>query len=375
MRGIKLSTAKTVLVVCIAAGIVVVVSCSDNSNMPPANAPNMQQPKVVKTALAHRISSARDFAQLALELEADTRISDADRGFTTALIHEFCYGVGMRKGWFQRAEWVDPSPENNALLPFSASTHAVSDNSVASTASAQARTKLHGLEGACDGFKTKNVTSKTVIEKWQQATAAGDIRSRAALSDIESRLNAKTQDVIYRARGFTSRAGAPTLESFSKFHMPDHSAAHQALLIAALQTKDAATILNLGPTLSASYESGRYIFGEGKEALLPWVNATIWQLIACDFGHDCSPEKNQVLLRQCAKHAECEYKNLADFYLSAKFNPAEKEQYKRLKPKLLQAFNSGDFSVISFVPYKEVVTKGFTTEIVVYYRVPFYFPD
>ena len=110
--------------------------------------------------------------------------------------------------------------------------------------------------------------------------------------------------------------------------------------------RDPSAILSFGPLFGQSYLTGEYTFA--NEALHAGLKLDMWKLVACEFGAPCGSDNNAVLLRACAVDGLCEIGDLESYFLSHRFNKFEVEQYQRLKPLVIAAIQSGDWSFMPF---------------------------
>ena len=137
---------------------------------------------------------------------------------------------------------------------------------------------------------------------------------------------------------------------------------------AAVSTRDPSAILSFGPLSGQSYLTGEYTFA--NEALHAGLKLDMWKLVACEFGAPCASDNNEDFLRACAVDGLCEIGDLESYFLSYRFNKAEVEQYQRLKPLVIAAIQSGDWSFLRFgnASFPPGVTQG--TSIESPFRIP-----
>jgi hypothetical protein len=74
----------------------------------------------------------------------------------------------------------------------------------------------------------------------------------------------------------------------------------------------------------------------------------MWPLLACEYGLDCTAENNMLLLMACSNEGICDMPTLEEFVFARRFDADDKAQYQRLKPVLVSAFKSRDWSKVQF---------------------------
>ncbi len=293
------------------------------------------------------LSQATDLLKFRDTLNEIPNLSLQDRLYYAAAIDEFCHVAAARAGWSTAAKIYSWGGDNPLSIQAPFATELRRD--VASQTSDPkkdvrdyARKLQEANSGAtlCSGYKSAPVDAVEVNRRIRAAVDAGDQRAIAMLADIAFRESATPIDW----GKFSNRSGKPLPNVGLELAVPTEE--YTSKLTAAMSTRDPSAILSFGLVLGQSFQTGEYIFA--GESLNSGLKVDMWKLVACDFGAPCSSNNNETLLRACAVDGVCEVADLESYFLSYRFNQAEVEQYRRLKPLLTSAIQSGDWSFMKF---------------------------
>lgn len=289
--------------------------------------------------LRQRLTQSTDLLKLRNELLNSPDFDAKDKAYYAAAIDEACYVAGIQEGW------ITPDPTLYVLqAPRVPNLDKGTENDPRLLQRKAAVTKLQAMDlrKACSGYRARPPSQADILENWKRGAAQGDARSAAMLSDLKLR---EKQVPIGNIQGAPL---PPNLQGMQLTSPPDPSAEHIRLLQAALATGDPSALISLGPTLMQTYENGRFYFGQERETITRDLREALWPMLACDFGSNCGPD-NSTLLRACARNGQCDIPDLETYYRSYVLSPAEIAQYDRLKPQLLDAIRTGNWSAIQFV--------------------------
>ena len=308
--------------------------------------PQTPQQKSLAT-LRHALARSNDLLKFRDSLGEIADLTAQDRLYYAAAIDEFCHGAAARAGWADAAKIYDWGDGNPLDIPSRFGITAKRDVSPQpgdpkKTIRDEARKRWQENSGAtlCAGYKARPVNADDIRQRLRAAIDAGDPRAIAMLADIEFRESAKPIDWSK----FNNKSGKPLPNIGNE--VADPTIEYTAKLAAAMSTRDPSAILSFGPLFGQSYLTGEYTFA--NEALSAGLKLDMWQLIACEFGAPCGSDNNAVLLRACAVDGLCEIGDLESYFLSYRFNKVEVEQYRRLKPLVIAAIQSGDWSFMRF---------------------------
>lgn len=312
----------------------------------PPQTPQQKSLATLRQALA-RSNDLLKFRDSLGEYVEYADLTAQDRLYYAAAIDEFCHGAAARAGWADAAKIYDWSDGNLLDVPPRFGVAAKNDVSPQpgdpkKTIRDEARKRHEENSGAtlCAGYKTHPVSADDIRRRLRAAIDAGDPRAIAMLADIEFRESAKPIDWSK----FNNKSGKPLPNIGNE--VADPTVEYTAKLAAAMSTRDPSAILSFGPLFGQSYLTGEYTFA--NEALHAGLKLDMWKLVACEFGAPCASDNNAVLLRACAVDGLCEIGDLESYFLSYRFNKAEVEQYQHLKPLVIAAIQSGDWSFMRF---------------------------
>ncbi len=308
----------------------------------PQSAVHIQTPSLAKLRLA--LVQATDFLLFKQSLDKMTDISLADKAYYTAAIDESCFGIAASNGW------VEAPPilliTKNAATPVSqgGGGRVFQPEDPKQYFRKQAFDRLDANAGTvrCAGYKTKPITFADVERGWKAAAATGDPRSIAALADLELRKSSKQWSELASVQ-----VGLDTLEKGGVLATPNPTAEHIVNITRALSTGDPSAIISLGASLSQTYDSGKFTYGQNNETFNKGLEPVFWQMLACSFGFDCGAA-NSTLLSACANGGLCEVQDLETYYKGYRLTAEEVAQYERLKPIFVNAIKSGDWAFLRF---------------------------
>ena len=284
-----------------------------------------------------------------------SEIALGDRLFYFNAISEYCHVDSALRGWVAASPAFVPisnqiADENRYGGSRPSGSAVVGDASLTfKRQSAGSKFAAWSAAGSCDGFREHPVSFDDVVAGWRNAAQRGEVRSIASLADLERRAHLLPADTVLRARGVKQLPGGPSLDGYKDNRVaPDPSAEDIEALKRAFQTGDPAIVYRLGPSLAESYEKGAFVFGERAETLRPMVRIYMWPLLACEYGLDCTPTQNMIVLYACFIEGICDMRSLEDYVVTRRFDAEDTGQYRRLKAVVINAFKSGDWRFIQY---------------------------
>jgi hypothetical protein len=177
----------------------------------------------------------------------------------------------------------------------------------------------------CAGFEGVTVTRAELNKLLADAAAAGSPTARALLIE---------QEAFQAAR---SRTGPASLTD-----------AQLDTLRQLAASRDPAAIVAVGRLLSNTWQDLTVRVGADGTVVEPRAFMNAWQILACDYGHNCGAA-NERLLSECAVQGHCDASSLPDHLFFYGGSPHDSQLVTQYQAILRAAIETGDWSQLSMV--------------------------
>ena len=340
-------------VVLLTAGLYAIKQKSGESNKELAATRGAQGAKKIRALL----KSNQNLLKIRDDLASHADITEDDKLFYANVINEYCYAEAHAQRLVPNNPAFLAESHDRLYYRVAVSLEARRPGDLSGEALAQRRSKAveqilqQSAANSCGPMASTPITFETVKNGWRGAAEKGEVRSIAAYSDLLMRDQLIRGDIALIARGMKQMPGGPSIDKYRSVRAArDPTPEHIEKLKRAFKTLDAALIISLGPSLVEGYEHGTFVFGPDREELINGGRAMMWPLIACEFGLDCAQGSNMILANGCYGSSACAEQGmtLEKFAESQMMTATEFAQYRRLKPIIIEAFKSGDWSQIQF---------------------------
>jgi hypothetical protein len=285
-----------------------------NSNRPSTDVPDVSRakPENVSSSASVYARLHHRFADALAAMESNPKISPGDRAATRALFLEACAGIARRNpAQPLLASSVSPDFETRKRA------HVVFEKS----------TRVD----RCDGIGQDEISESNIKAQWKIAADLGDARAIAAVLDHS----------LHSLENVADKIPLRTREPILIYKGPSEEETRK--LLAGLGSKDPVYIASYGPLFSETFSNVDFVFGRAGEKLDVQEIPTFWNLVACNFGADCSANHREVAAH-CAETGRCSFPSYEEYLRATHLSESQWAQYQRLLAEITNAINSGDWT-------------------------------
>lgn len=194
------------------------------------------------------------------------------------------------------------------------------------------KVRRRSLVSLCEGIDLNADSGALLAELIQRAADSGE--PRALAWQLQN-------DLL--ARGVNTAAPAPGVEMLATPSPEQFDA-----MLALLESRDPMAVAFAGRLLTNGYSDSQVAFGPDQVVPSMELSGALWDLVACDFGANCGPDRLELALA-CARLGRCEAMDYRSYLQRYALSPQDMIDFARIYPEILRGILHGDWSGVTII--------------------------